>query len=253
MNPVTRMTLAATLALATIGISAPHWPVQAVESISTATQQRELPQSQTDILLAQFGDFDFDDYDGSDRNDDDRNDRNNNRNDRNNGDRWNNSDRQGNSDRWRNNDRRDNGANRNDDDWNDADRWDRGDSWDNDDDRWNDNDDNDRWDNDDDDYRGSRNGCYGLYANRDGAPGRGDAEVIAREFLGCQLGIDPYSNDVEIVGVGSDRRNWVVRGKVDGEFFRIDIDSDDAEVVNFDPPNGRNNNDDDNDRDVIFF
>lgn len=246
MNPSTLLTLATTLALATgfptlpLVAQAAERPNSVAQSVpvaqSAAVQQPQSHSRQLDIRLAQFEDFDFDDYEDTDRN--------NNRN--NNGDRWNNSDREGNSDRWNNNnDRRNNGANRNDDDrWQDSDRWDRdSDRWDrgdNDDDRWNSND------------RSNRNGCYQAYRNREGVSQRTEAELIAREFLGCRLGISPYSRSVQIVGIGNDRRNWVVRGKVDDEFFRIDIDADDAEVVNFDPPHGRNNNDDD-DQDVIFF
>lgn len=245
MNPSVLLTLVTTLTLAT-GFLTPHSAAQAVERPNTVTQSAAVqpPPSNSRLpamRLAQFEDFDFDDYEDTNRN----NSRNN---DRNNGDRWNDSDREGNSDRWNNNDdRRNNGANRNDDD----DRWQDGDRWDRDGDRWDRGDDNnDRWDSND---RSNRNGCYQAYRNREGVSHRTEAEMIAREFLGCRLGISPYSRSVQIVGIGNDRRNWVVRGKVDDEFFRIDIDSDDAEIVNFDPPHGRTGNDDDEDQDVIFF
>lgn len=135
----------------------------------------------------------------------------------------------------------------NDDDWNDnEDDWDNNDGDRNDDDRYDDREDD--WDND------RAEDCDTLYMNNGGVPDDDEAKIIAREFLGCELGIDPYTRDVRITDVdeSGNRRDriWVVRGRVDDDPFVVRIDARTAEVVDFD---GNYNDDDEGDSEVIFF
>ena len=63
---------------------------------------------------------------------------------------------------------------------------------------------------------------------------RQDAENIARDAVGDQLGIDdPYSDIIEIKEVEHDNRTWVVEGEANGAPFRVRIRSSDASVEDF--------------------
>lgn len=63
---------------------------------------------------------------------------------------------------------------------------------------------------------------------------RQDAENIARDAVGDQLGIDdPYSDIVEIKDVAHSNQNWVVEGEANGAPFRVRIRSSDASIEDF--------------------
>ncbi|NJR40471.1 MAG: hypothetical protein HC781_18610 [Leptolyngbyaceae cyanobacterium CSU_1_4] len=90
---------------------------------------------------------------------------------------------------------------------------------------------NDRFESNDDSddrfYRGERNGG-------DRVGDRQDAEDIARDAVGDQLGIDdPYSEIVEITGIERNNQNWVVEGEANGAPFRVRIRSNDGSVEDF--------------------
>lgn len=75
--------------------------------------------------------------------------------------------------------------------------------------------------------QGDRNGS-------DRVRDRQDAEDIAREAVGDQLGIDdPNSDIVEINDVQRNNQNWVVEGEANGAPFRVRIRSSDASVEDF--------------------
>ncbi len=63
---------------------------------------------------------------------------------------------------------------------------------------------------------------------------RQEAENIAREAVGNQLGIDnPNSDIVEIKGVERNNQNWVVEGEANGAPFRVRIRSNDGSIQDF--------------------
>lgn len=98
------------------------------------------------------------------------------------------------------------------------------------DDRYNDQYDDWYGDNDDDRYN-DRQSRFD-----DGVRNEGDAEYIAREVIGDQLGIrDPYSDVVRIDDVHrqSSERDWIVEGRVNGAPFMVKIRSSDASILDF--------------------
>jgi hypothetical protein len=63
---------------------------------------------------------------------------------------------------------------------------------------------------------------------------RQDAERIARDAVGDQLGIDdPNSDIVEINDVQRNNQNWVVEGAANGAPFRVRIRSSDGSIDDF--------------------
>lgn len=95
---------------------------------------------------------------------------------------------------------------------------------------------NDRFDNN----NGNDNGNSGDRFNRGDRNGsdrvgdRQDAENIARDAVGDQLGIDdPYSDIVEIKDVTRTNQNWVIEGEANGAPFRVRIRSSDASIEDF--------------------
>jgi hypothetical protein len=63
---------------------------------------------------------------------------------------------------------------------------------------------------------------------------RQEAERIARDEVGDQLGIDdPYSDIVDIQSVDRNNRDWIVEGEANGAPFRVRIRSSDASVEDF--------------------
>lgn len=107
------------------------------------------------------------------------------------------------------------------------------------------NDSDDRYDsrydnrNDDryDDWYDDRNNDWQEQSyNQSGVRSEGDAEDIARGFVGDQLGIrDPYSEVVQIDEVHreSRERDWVVEGSANGAPFIVRIRSSDASILDF--------------------
>jgi hypothetical protein len=91
---------------------------------------------------------------------------------------------------------------------------------------------NDRFERDNSDSgdrfnRGDRNGS-------DQVRDRQDAENIARDAVGDELGIDnPDSDIVEIKGVERNNQTWIVEGEANGAPFRVRIRSSDASVEDF--------------------
>jgi hypothetical protein len=63
---------------------------------------------------------------------------------------------------------------------------------------------------------------------------RQEAESIARDEVGNQLGIDdPNSDIVEIKDVQRENRNWIVEGEANGAPFRVQIRASDGSVQDF--------------------
>jgi hypothetical protein len=63
---------------------------------------------------------------------------------------------------------------------------------------------------------------------------RREAESIARDIVGEQLGIDdPYSSVVRIDDVAQENRTWVVEGRANGAPFVVRIRSNDGSVEDF--------------------
>jgi hypothetical protein len=94
---------------------------------------------------------------------------------------------------------------------------------------------------DDRDYRGDRNDDddYGdnddrFYRSGDEVGDRQEAERIARDAVGDQLGIDnPNSEIVEIKDVQRENRTWIVEGEANGAPFRVQIRRSDGSVQDF--------------------
>jgi hypothetical protein len=83
----------------------------------------------------------------------------------------------------------------------------------------------DRFESDNGDRNDRGNGAVG---------DRQEAESIARDEVGDQLGIDdPDSDIVEINDVQRENRNWIVEGEANGAPFRVQIRASDGSVQDF--------------------
>jgi hypothetical protein len=96
----------------------------------------------------------------------------------------------------------------------------------------------DRFGEDDDDRRNDRfgrgNSDDRFDRSRGSVSDRQEAEDIARDEVGDQLGIDdPYSDIVDIQSVDRDNRDWIVEGEANGAPFRVRIRSSDGSIDDF--------------------
>jgi hypothetical protein len=99
------------------------------------------------------------------------------------------------------------------------------------DDRRGDRDYSDRDYDDDQDY-GSED-WRDRYSRSGGVRGSDEAEDIARQTVGDQLDVDPYSEIVEIDDVQEDGDLWTVEGAVNGAPFLVEIRDRDGYVTDF--------------------
>ncbi|MGG6297167.1 hypothetical protein ACQ4M4_22470 [Leptolyngbya sp. AN02str] len=91
--------------------------------------------------------------------------------------------------------------------------------------------------NDRDEYRSRSSNCYVAFQTHSGIRNSRDAESIAREFIGCEVGIHPYSNIIRISNISQIHdwgdRTWVIRGVLDRDSFSVRINSSNAQIVHY--------------------
>jgi len=83
---------------------------------------------------------------------------------------------------------------------------------------------------------GNSNGWQNQYGSGNGVRNRSDAESIARQVVGDQLGIDqPYSSVVKIDNIQRENsdRSWTVEGRANGAPFVVQIRANDGYVQDF--------------------
>jgi hypothetical protein len=94
------------------------------------------------------------------------------------------------------------------------------------------NDRNNRNDRYEDDFGDNNNDRF--YRRGESVGDRREAERIARDAVGDQLGIDnPDSEIVEIKEVQQENRTWIVEGEANGAPFRVQIRRSDGSVEDF--------------------